>query len=219
MCTFILIIMVFLSAALKGQYDVGLIGFALVYTLSLSGLAQWSVRQSAEVENQMTAMERINTYAHLPAEEGYFSQYKYSKGGGEGEIQSGLNKKEDEVITTAAKSTPSITTPVITSPSSSDPPPEEVFDTVELTDCELVSDDKIKHTEQGKGETVYSNIVGAGGGTIDIRGLSVTYREDLPPVLKDLNIHIWGGCKAGIVGRTGSGEWTGEYRRWQEERR
>jgi ABC-type multidrug transport system fused ATPase/permease subunit len=75
LCTFILIVMVFLSAAFKGTYDVGLIGFALVYTLSLSGLAQWSVRQSAEVENQMTAMERINTYAHLPAEDGYRTRY------------------------------------------------------------------------------------------------------------------------------------------------
>ena len=46
----------------------------------------------------------------------------------------------------------------------------------------------------------------AGGGAVDIRGLSVTYREDLPPVLRGLSIHIWGGCKAGIVGRTGSGE-------------
>ena len=75
LCTFILVVMVFLSASLKGSYDVGLIGFALVYTLSLSGLAQWSVRQSAEVENQMTAMERINTYAHLPSEDGYRTNY------------------------------------------------------------------------------------------------------------------------------------------------
>lgn len=71
LCSFILVVVVILAASLKGKYDVGLIGFALVYTLSLSGLAQWSVRQSAEVENQMTAMERINSYAHLPAEDGY----------------------------------------------------------------------------------------------------------------------------------------------------
>jgi ATP-binding cassette, subfamily C (CFTR/MRP), member 4 len=51
--------------------NVGLIGFALVYTMSLSGLFQWAVRQSAEVESQMTAIERIHSYAQLPPEPGY----------------------------------------------------------------------------------------------------------------------------------------------------
>ncbi|CAM9839747.1 unnamed protein product, partial [Ectocarpus sp. 8 AP-2014] len=37
--------------------DAGLLGAALVYVLQLGGLFQWSVRQSAEVENQMVSAE------------------------------------------------------------------------------------------------------------------------------------------------------------------
>jgi len=48
--------------------DPSLIGFALSYSLVLNALFQWAVRQSAEVENQMTAVERITHYANLPTE-------------------------------------------------------------------------------------------------------------------------------------------------------
>ena len=71
MCTFMLIIVALLAVALRRSVDVGLIGFALVYTMSLSGLFQWTVRQSAEVEAQMTSIERIHSYASLPPEPGY----------------------------------------------------------------------------------------------------------------------------------------------------
>lgn len=69
----IVIVTVYLAAVLRNSVDVGLIGFALVYTLNLSGLFQWTVRQSAEVENHMTAIERIHSYAALPPEQGYAS--------------------------------------------------------------------------------------------------------------------------------------------------
>jgi ATP-binding cassette subfamily C (CFTR/MRP) protein 4 len=67
----ILALTVFPAAALKGSLDIGLVGFALVYVLNLSALFQWTVRQSAEIENQMTSVERIQAYAALPPEEGY----------------------------------------------------------------------------------------------------------------------------------------------------
>jgi len=37
----------------------GMLGLALTFTLQLAGVWQWSVRQSAEVENQMVSVERI----------------------------------------------------------------------------------------------------------------------------------------------------------------
>jgi ABC-type multidrug transport system fused ATPase/permease subunit len=43
-------------------------GFALAYSLQLTSLVQWAVRQSAEVENCMTSVERMQTYAALPEE-------------------------------------------------------------------------------------------------------------------------------------------------------
>ena len=43
-------------------------GFALSYCLQLTALFQWAVRQSAEVETMLTAVERIIEYGELPAE-------------------------------------------------------------------------------------------------------------------------------------------------------
>lgn len=73
----ILLAVALLSAALKSTIDVGLIGFTLVYAMSLSGLFQWAVRLSVEVETQMTAIERVHTYSRLPAEIGYSSKNSY----------------------------------------------------------------------------------------------------------------------------------------------
>ena len=39
-----------------------------------------------------------------------------------------------------------------------------------------------------------------------IRDLCLRYREDLPPVLKGLNLFIPGGSGVGVVGRTGAGK-------------
>jgi ATP-binding cassette, subfamily C (CFTR/MRP), member 4 len=40
-----LICVVFVAVALRDTIDIGLIGFTIIYTLSLSGLLQWTVRQ------------------------------------------------------------------------------------------------------------------------------------------------------------------------------
>ncbi|CAM9451621.1 unnamed protein product, partial [Hapterophycus canaliculatus] len=43
-------------------------------------------------------------------------------------------------------------------------------------------------------------------GGIEIRDMSMRYREDLPPVLKGLTLSIEGGSRVGVVGRTGAGK-------------
>ncbi|KAI8804935.1 P-loop containing nucleoside triphosphate hydrolase protein [Cladochytrium replicatum] len=43
-------------------------------------------------------------------------------------------------------------------------------------------------------------------GEIEFKQLSVRYAPDLPPVLKNMSVHIQGGHKIGIVGRTGAGK-------------
>jgi ATP-binding cassette subfamily C (CFTR/MRP) protein 4 len=40
----------------------------VMYIIQLSGLFQWCVRQSAEVENMMISVERILAYTRLPSE-------------------------------------------------------------------------------------------------------------------------------------------------------
>lgn len=47
----------------------GNIGLALTQILSLISLSQWGVRQTAEVENNMTSVERIMEYVNLEPEE------------------------------------------------------------------------------------------------------------------------------------------------------
>ncbi|XP_042212324.1 ATP-binding cassette sub-family C member 4-like isoform X2 [Homarus americanus] len=46
----------------------GDIGLAISSAMMLSGMFQWGVRQSAEVENQMTSVERVIEYSHLEPE-------------------------------------------------------------------------------------------------------------------------------------------------------
>ncbi|GAB5360672.1 hypothetical protein AAMO2058_000647400 [Amorphochlora amoebiformis] len=51
------------------RVDPSLAGLALVYAVSMSSLFPWMVRQSAEVENLMTSVERIYEYAKLKNED------------------------------------------------------------------------------------------------------------------------------------------------------
>ncbi|XP_052782620.1 ATP-binding cassette sub-family C member 4-like isoform X3 [Mya arenaria] len=48
--------------------DAGLVGLSMTYAMTLMGMFQWGVRQSAEVENQMISVERVLDYAKLPSE-------------------------------------------------------------------------------------------------------------------------------------------------------
>ncbi|XP_057378671.1 LOW QUALITY PROTEIN: ATP-binding cassette sub-family C member 4-like [Daphnia carinata] len=43
-------------------------GLAISSAMALTGMFQWGVRQSAEVENQMTSVERVIDYSRLPSE-------------------------------------------------------------------------------------------------------------------------------------------------------
>ncbi|XP_059156862.1 ATP-binding cassette sub-family C member 4-like isoform X7 [Physella acuta] len=48
--------------------NAGLVGLSITYTMTLMGMFQWGVRQSAEVENQMISVERVLEYSRLPQE-------------------------------------------------------------------------------------------------------------------------------------------------------
>ena len=50
------------------QVSPEVLGLALAYVIRLSGMMQWTMRQSAELENTMTAVERNMEYTRLEQE-------------------------------------------------------------------------------------------------------------------------------------------------------
>jgi len=46
----------------------GNVGLAITQSIGLTSLFQWVIRQSAELENQMTSVERVIEYSNVPQE-------------------------------------------------------------------------------------------------------------------------------------------------------
>ncbi|XP_040847172.1 ATP-binding cassette sub-family C member 4 isoform X2 [Ochotona curzoniae] len=73
-CAIFIIIVAFGSLILANTLDAGQVGLALSYALTLMGMFQWCVRQSAEVENMMISVERVVEYTDLEKEAPWESQ-------------------------------------------------------------------------------------------------------------------------------------------------
>lgn len=46
----------------------GSVGLAITQSIGLTGMFQWGMRQSAELENQMTSIERVLEYTNVESE-------------------------------------------------------------------------------------------------------------------------------------------------------
>ncbi|XP_056606564.1 multidrug resistance-associated protein 4 [Triplophysa dalaica] len=68
MCSVFVTITAFGCLLLKDSLEAGAVGLALSYAVTLMGMFQWGVRQSAEVENMMTSVERVVEYTELESE-------------------------------------------------------------------------------------------------------------------------------------------------------
>uniref|UniRef100_A0A669CMY6 Cystic fibrosis transmembrane conductance regulator n=1 Tax=Oreochromis niloticus TaxID=8128 RepID=A0A669CMY6_ORENI len=67
-CSVFVTITTFGCLLLRDKLDAGAVGLALSYSVTLMGMFQWGVRQSAEVENMMTSVERVVEYTKLESE-------------------------------------------------------------------------------------------------------------------------------------------------------
>ena len=74
------------SVLSRNEVSTGQVALSITYAVILSGTAQWSIRQSAELENMMTATERVRLYGNL-------------------EPEGGPNDVKPELLTTAATRT------------------------------------------------------------------------------------------------------------------
>ncbi|CAB0038330.1 unnamed protein product [Trichogramma brassicae] len=70
----IFVVMSFFVMGPDHKPDGGSVGLAITQSIGLTGMFQWGMRQSAELENQMTSVERILEYSKLPSEPALESQ-------------------------------------------------------------------------------------------------------------------------------------------------
>ncbi|CAL8283040.1 unnamed protein product [Gadus morhua 'NCC'] len=68
LCAVFAIILTFACMLIRDDLGSGDVGLALSYAISIGGMFQWGVRQSAEVENLMTSVERVMEYTELESE-------------------------------------------------------------------------------------------------------------------------------------------------------
>jgi len=54
--------------AVAVQVSAAVLALALTHVLQLTGMLQWWTRQTVEVENNMTSVERMVEYINLPQE-------------------------------------------------------------------------------------------------------------------------------------------------------
>uniref|UniRef100_A0A4X2MBL1 Multidrug resistance-associated protein 4 n=1 Tax=Vombatus ursinus TaxID=29139 RepID=A0A4X2MBL1_VOMUR len=67
-CAIFVVVTAFGSLVLAQTLSAGQVGLALSYAITLMGMFQWGVRQSAEVENMMISVERVIEYTDLEKE-------------------------------------------------------------------------------------------------------------------------------------------------------
>ena len=68
MCWIYLMAVTVAMATNQEKFSSSTISLAVSSAISLSGMFQWGVRQSAELESQMTSVERVDEYSHLEPE-------------------------------------------------------------------------------------------------------------------------------------------------------
>ncbi|XP_037816429.1 probable multidrug resistance-associated protein lethal(2)03659 isoform X2 [Lucilia sericata] len=61
-------IVIFSFLALRSSFNSGDVGLAILQSCALVGMCQWGMRETAELENEMTSVERVLEYTRIPPE-------------------------------------------------------------------------------------------------------------------------------------------------------
>ena len=64
----LLLLVVILAAVLSPNASPGLVGLAITYSMAITGLLNWLVRSSTDMESLLSSAERVTHYANLPVE-------------------------------------------------------------------------------------------------------------------------------------------------------
>ena len=158
--------------------DPNLLAVGIMYVIQLTGLFQWCVRQSAEVESQMVSAERIQAFTMLPSEPRLH---------GPANVGPEDSPAEGMTIMEAAK----------VSSQGQDNARKEVEYCADVEIVPLQAQPLHEHRP---------NWPERGG--VTAHHLTASYRHDLPPVLRDVSFTIQPGSRCGVVGRTGAGKST-----------
>ncbi|CAN0562585.1 unnamed protein product [Rangifer tarandus platyrhynchus] len=75
-CAIFVTVVAFGALILVETLDLGQVGLVLSLTVTLTGMFQWCVRQSAEVENMMISVERVIEYTDLKKEAPWEYEYR-----------------------------------------------------------------------------------------------------------------------------------------------
>ncbi|XP_025405411.1 probable multidrug resistance-associated protein lethal(2)03659 isoform X2 [Sipha flava] len=67
-CYFYICIVIFSFLIIGNDINGGLVGLAITQSIQLASMVQWTIKQSAILENQMTSVERILEYTNSPQE-------------------------------------------------------------------------------------------------------------------------------------------------------
>ncbi|KAK2578493.1 hypothetical protein KPH14_002054 [Odynerus spinipes] len=78
-CFIFISLVTFSFLLLSATFSGGEVGLAITQVMSITGIIQWAMRQSAEVANQMMAVERVLEYTQLPPEPNLRNRGKFIK--------------------------------------------------------------------------------------------------------------------------------------------
>ncbi|XP_018785664.1 PREDICTED: probable multidrug resistance-associated protein lethal(2)03659 [Bactrocera latifrons] len=68
LCVLYIAAVTFSFLVLHNQFNSGDVGLAILHSMTMIGMCQWGMRQTAELENDMTSVERILEYTQQPPE-------------------------------------------------------------------------------------------------------------------------------------------------------